>query len=103
LPEPNSSEGFGAYVPFPTDVIDSELDCLNLFIERPSATALARLDFKNGSKLPVLIWIHGGGYGFGAGTDPMWGKWDELKTAIRRHYPSMLSCGRSYTACHAIY
>lgn len=25
-------------------------------------------------RLPVLLWIHGGGYAFGAGTDPMWGK-----------------------------
>lgn len=59
---------------FPADVTESEIDCLNLFIIRPSAVALARIGWVSGKKLPVLLWIHGGGYAFGAGTDPMWGK-----------------------------
>jgi carboxylesterase type B len=48
---------------------------LNLFITRPSAEALAAAGFDVvNRKLPVYVYIHGGAYGFGAGTDPMWGK-----------------------------
>lgn len=46
---------------------------MNLFIIRPSAAALQRIGWDTNKKLPVFIWIHGGGFGFGAGTDPMWG------------------------------
>lgn len=73
--EPNSSEGgFGPHIEFPSDVTESEFDCLNLFLVRPSNEALKRkgLDYSKDA-LPVLVWIHGGGYGFGASTDPMWG------------------------------
>lgn len=66
--------GFQSYLEFPLDVAESEFDCLNLFIVRPSQTALAGLGRADPNhKLPVLLWIHGGGYGFGAATDPMWG------------------------------
>jgi len=83
LHEWNTSEGFGAHVAFPADVIESEFECLNLFIVRPSATALARIGINGDAKLPVLVWIHGGGFGFGAGTDPMWVKWDDSKYGDR--------------------
>lgn len=74
----NNSITFQSYLEFPLDVTESEFECLNLFVVRPSNTALAKLispDSNQTQKLPVLIWIHGGGYGFGAGTDPMWGKY----------------------------
>lgn len=51
---------------------ESEFDCLNLLIQRPSKEALKRI-WKENEELPVFVWIHGGGFGFGAGTDPMWG------------------------------
>ena len=54
------------------DVTESEFECLNLIIIRPSHEALKRIG-KETEKIPILIWIHGGGFGFGAGTDPMWG------------------------------
>ncbi|KAJ5902719.1 hypothetical protein N7495_003247 [Penicillium taxi] len=54
------------------DVTESELDCLNLFIVRPSKDALVKRGYDTNIPLPVFAWIHGGAFGFGAGTDPMW-------------------------------
>ena len=51
---------------------ESELECLNLFICRPSPAALSKIGRSYAEKLPVMIWIHGGGFGFGSGSDPMW-------------------------------
>lgn len=76
-PGPNNSDTFQAHLDFPSDVIESELDCLNLFIQRPSPEALRRIGKENAA-LPVFVWIHGGGFGFGAGTDPMWGRFINL-------------------------
>ncbi|KFZ17017.1 hypothetical protein V501_01939 [Pseudogymnoascus sp. VKM F-4519 (FW-2642)] len=71
--EHNNSVSYQSYLEFPLDVTESEFDCLNLFVVRPSQTALSKLGSPDSNrKLPVLIWIHGGGFGFGAGTDPMW-------------------------------
>jgi len=41
--------------------IDSSEDCLFLNVYAP----------QNASNLPVLVWIHGGGYGLGDGTQDM--------------------------------
>lgn len=73
--EPNNSDMYQSKLEFPRDVSESEFDCLNLFITRPSAEALAATasDLVN-HELPVYVYIHGGAYSFGAGTDPMWGK-----------------------------
>lgn len=47
---------------------------MNLLIVRPSPSALRKAGFDaNNVKLPVYVNIHGGGFGFGASTDPMWG------------------------------
>lgn len=72
-PEPNDSRTYQAYLPFPDDA-ESELDCLNLFVIRPSPAALQRHGIAPYARLPVLVWIHGGALAFGAGTDPMWGE-----------------------------
>ncbi|KAJ5959868.1 alpha/beta-hydrolase [Penicillium vulpinum] len=71
--EPNNSDFYQSYLEFPSDVTESEFDCLNLFITRPSASALveAGIDPET-ARLPVYAYIHGGAYSFGAGTDPMW-------------------------------
>jgi len=49
-------------VPFPTSLpANDEFDCLNLNIMAPTNAA---------SKLPVLVWIHGGGFFIGSGSWP---------------------------------
>ncbi|RAH77241.1 alpha/beta-hydrolase [Aspergillus japonicus CBS 114.51] len=71
--EPNNSEFYQSHLEFPQDVNESEFDCLNLFITRPSPNVLAAAGLESDSPgLPVYVYIHGGAYGFGAGTDPMW-------------------------------
>ncbi|OJK04325.1 hypothetical protein ASPACDRAFT_21436 [Aspergillus aculeatus ATCC 16872] len=71
--EPNNSDFYQSHLEFPQDVKESEFDCLNLFITRPSPNVLAAAGFESDSPgLPVYVYIHGGAYGFGAGTDPMW-------------------------------
>jgi carboxylesterase type B len=55
------------------EVAESEFDCLNLFIARPSAAALQQAGCNFDESLPVMVWIHGGGYEYGAGSDPPWG------------------------------
>ncbi|KAF3395620.1 Para-nitrobenzyl esterase [Talaromyces pinophilus] len=69
-PEPNNSDFYQSYLEFPGDVEESEFDCLNLFVTRPSRATL--LSSGEDTKLPVYAYIHGGAYAFGAGTDPMW-------------------------------
>ncbi|KAL4885599.1 Alpha/Beta hydrolase protein [Aspergillus karnatakaensis] len=57
-------------LPYP-DVRQDEFECLNLFIIRPSKEALVShgIDGET-AQLPVLVYIHGGGFIDGAGTDP---------------------------------
>lgn len=70
---PNNSDTFHSYLALP-DVTEDEFKCLNLFIIRPNEESLDRLGFcKDLDKLPVYVYIHGGGFGFGAATDSMWG------------------------------
>ncbi|KAJ5341450.1 hypothetical protein N7541_010574 [Penicillium brevicompactum] len=67
--KPNT-QAFQSYLPFPENRED-EFECLNLFVVRPSEEALAKHDINHKTaQLPVLIWIHGGGFVNGAGTDP---------------------------------
>ncbi|MBR7540270.1 carboxylesterase family protein, partial [Mycobacterium tuberculosis] len=51
-------------VPMPRDVDRSE-DCLFLNIWAPAGAA------GEGRALPVMVWIHGGAYVFGAGSQPI--------------------------------
>ncbi|KAL7810699.1 alpha/beta-hydrolase [Trichoderma aethiopicum] len=71
-PGPPDSSFFQSYLPFPNDRED-EFECLNLLVIRPSKAALAKhgLGSKE-SKLPVLVWIHGGGFADGAATSPVY-------------------------------
>ncbi|CAK7223978.1 hypothetical protein SBRCBS47491_005391 [Sporothrix bragantina] len=68
---PNDSRTYQSYLAFPDDA-ESEFDCLNLFIVRPSPEALQRQGIAPYARIPVLVWIHGGALAFGAATDPMW-------------------------------
>jgi carboxylesterase type B len=72
-------------LPFPNDRED-EFECLNLLIVRPSKAALARhgLDAE-ALKLPVLVYIHGGGFADGSATSPVHGKY--LASQITLTYP----------------
>lgn len=74
-PQYATSDSFQCHLDWPENVGESEFDCLNLFIVRPSTSWLqhAGFDEKEDLKLPVYLNIHGGGFGWGAGTDPMWG------------------------------
>ncbi|KNB09440.1 hypothetical protein FOXG_10017 [Fusarium oxysporum f. sp. lycopersici 4287] len=67
-----NSQAYQSYLPYPDDRED-EFECLNLLIMRPSKEALANhsLDAET-TQLPVIIWIHGGGFTDGAATDPVW-------------------------------
>ena len=68
----NNSGTYQSHVAFP-DVGESETQCLNLFIVRPSPAALLHTGSDPiHAKLPVYFYIHGGGFGFGASTDPIW-------------------------------
>ncbi|CVK84970.1 uncharacterized protein FMAN_01892 [Fusarium mangiferae] len=67
----HDTRGFQSYLPYPDDSQD-EFECLNLFVVRPSREALVKHDFvAETTRLPVLVWIHGGGFIDGAGTDPV--------------------------------
>ncbi|KAH8658585.1 Alpha/Beta hydrolase protein [Ilyonectria robusta] len=71
-PQPSAarnSEYFQAHLTFP-DLEASEFNCLNLLIVRPSAAGLSRAGIDESSKLPVLVYIHGGAR-TGGGSDPI--------------------------------
>ncbi|KAJ5554203.1 hypothetical protein N7513_004162 [Penicillium frequentans] len=90
--EPNTSDFFQSHLGFPSDVTESEFDCLNLYITRPSGSALsaAAIDHK-AANLPVYVYIHGGAYSFGAGTDPMWDPARLVKKSIDRKTPIIVA------------
>lgn len=85
-PEPNDTATFQSYLEFPSDVLESEFGCLNLFITRPSKAALLKAGLENQvGVLPVYFYIHGGAYAFGAGTDPMWGEYIQSSMICYRY------------------
>ncbi|CAK7199018.1 hypothetical protein SEUCBS139899_001686 [Sporothrix eucalyptigena] len=83
---PSSSRTYQAYLPFPPDELD-EFRCANLFVMRPSAAALAAHGFATDAQLPVLFWMHGGGFIFGAATHPMWEPSGLVARALARRTP----------------
>ncbi|OJJ66083.1 hypothetical protein ASPBRDRAFT_189338 [Aspergillus brasiliensis CBS 101740] len=90
--EPNNTDEFQSHLDFPADVTESEFDCLNLFITRPSASALTAAGFDAQTvKLPVYVYIHGGAYSFGAGTDPIWDPARLVKKSIELGTPMIVA------------
>ncbi|KAM3508698.1 hypothetical protein MY11210_006617 [Beauveria gryllotalpidicola] len=78
---------FQSYLSFP-DVGQDEFECLNLFVVRPSTAALAMHSIDAATaRLPVLIWIHGGGFKEGAGTDPVWDPTRLVLRSLRNKTP----------------
>jgi carboxylesterase type B len=69
--ESRNSDYFQAHVAFP-EVNESEFECLNLLIVRPSAAGPPNVGLAELSKLPVIAYIHGGA-GSGTGSDPIYG------------------------------
>lgn len=55
-------------------------DCLNLNVIRPSKAV-------KDSKLPVLVWIYGGGLRQGSSADPMWNLTYVVDTSVRNEQP----------------
>ncbi|KAK1146370.1 hypothetical protein N8T08_003157 [Aspergillus melleus] len=55
-------QGTGDILPFTSHVANISENCLSLRIARPSGVS------KN-AKLPVVVWIHGGGHALGSGSD----------------------------------
>ncbi|GLA20986.1 Alpha/Beta hydrolase protein [Aspergillus welwitschiae] len=90
--EPNNTDEYQSYLEFPADVTESEFDCLNLFITRPSVAALAAAGFDAQEvKLPVYVYIHGGAYSFGAGTDPIWDPARLVKKSVELGSPMIVA------------
>ncbi|KAK9452698.1 Alpha/Beta hydrolase protein [Dipodascopsis uninucleata] len=76
----NNSLTFGVDIPFPSDVTNDEFNCLNLFVIRPANTP-------KDAKLPCFVWIHGGGFAFGAASDPMWDPSNLVRKSIENGTP----------------
>ncbi|ETS86359.1 hypothetical protein PFICI_00187 [Pestalotiopsis fici W106-1] len=83
-PSPGDSRSFQSFLPYPNDRED-EFECLNLLVVRPSPLELAK--YAKSAKLPVLIWIHGGGFADGAATNPPWDPARLVLRALKRKSP----------------
>ncbi|KAK5192072.1 hypothetical protein LTR47_003529 [Exophiala xenobiotica] len=68
-------------IPKPT-VVHSDLECLNLNITVPKTTGNS-----TGKKLPVFVWIHGGGFILGANSWPHYDHAKLVKLASERGVP----------------
>lgn len=58
-------QGLGEVLPFTSKVVNVSENCLSLQIARPAGT-------KPDAKLPVLVWIHGGGNMLGSGAEMLY-------------------------------
>nr|AIF75063.1 carboxylesterase [Daldinia eschscholtzii] len=58
-------QGTGDVLPFTSKVVNISENCLSLRIARPHGTA-------PDAKLPVLVWLHGGGHALGSASDVLY-------------------------------
>lgn len=58
-------QGTGDILPFTSKVVNISENCLSLRIARPHGTA-------PDAKLPVMVWIHGGGHALGSASDVLY-------------------------------
>ncbi|KAI1652711.1 alpha/beta-hydrolase [Daldinia decipiens] len=58
-------QGTGDVLPFTSKVVNISENCLSLRIARPHGTA-------PDAKLPVMVWIHGGGHALGSASDVLY-------------------------------
>lgn len=72
--------GFGSNQLLPSIKDYQSEDCLNLNIIRPSG-------LKSETKLPVLVWIYGGGWSQGSSADPMWNMSYIVQTSVENGQP----------------
>ncbi|KAE8140953.1 alpha/beta-hydrolase [Aspergillus pseudotamarii] len=58
-------QGIGDVLPFTSRVVNISEDCLSLRVARPNAT-------RNDARLPVMVWIHGGGHVLGSASEVLY-------------------------------
>ncbi|KAE8322827.1 lipase [Aspergillus sergii] len=65
LPGAWCPQGIGDVLPFTSRVVNISEDCLSLRVARPTVT-------RNDARLPVLVWIHGGGHALGSASEVLY-------------------------------
>ena len=68
-------QGTGDIFPFTSKITNISENCLSLRIARPAGT-------KTGAKLPVMVWLHGGGHALGSGSDILYTPDGLIKQAV---------------------
>ncbi|KAE8382178.1 alpha/beta-hydrolase [Aspergillus bertholletiae] len=58
-------QGTGDVLPFTSRVVNISENCLSLRIARPTGT-------RNDARLPVMVWIHGGGHALGSASEVLY-------------------------------
>ncbi|KAI0134986.1 alpha/beta-hydrolase [Daldinia grandis] len=73
-------QGTGDILPFTSKVVNISENCLSLRIARPHGTA-------PDAKLPVMVWIHGGGHALGSASDVLYEPDGLVKQAVADGQP----------------
>ncbi|KAF5482670.1 Lipase 3 [Colletotrichum aenigma] len=82
-----NSRSFQSYLPYPSDDED-EFACLNLLVVRPSPEAVAKISGTSRLvKIPVMVWIHGGGFADGSYSDPVCDPSQLVRRALAKGTP----------------
>jgi carboxylesterase type B len=73
-------QGTGDIFPFTSRITNISENCLSLRIARPAGT-------KPDAKLPVMVWLHGGGHALGSGSDILYTPDGLIKQAVADKQP----------------